>query len=145
MEADANGAAVARAWLRRRLADLDDNPARSFNREWADFRREWDGRGHPIFTDWPSDFWIAQTERSIPDALRRGGSGMIQRVWTLPESLDAWPSLSAEPVPVEALPQHGLSRSRPMTLPPEVDPWHWPCREGDAQRRFVELVAANQE
>ncbi len=92
-----NTPAAAWAWLTRKLSDLDQAPGPSINREWKKFRSHLDGRDTPgtALTEWPSDFWIAKTQRSV--------SGIMVATWAIPERLDQWTTLEISQIPVDSL------------------------------------------
>jgi hypothetical protein len=77
---------MAWAWLTRQIANLDEVPGRSVNREWDVFRGEEDGQHPPgtSLTDWPSDFWIAKSQSTV--------FGQMVGIWAIPERLDQWPA-----------------------------------------------------
>ena len=85
-----NAPAAAWAWLTQQLSGLDEIPGPSFSGEWSKFRSQKDGHGTKILflTDWSSDFWIAQTQRTA--------IAFLDAVWRIPARLDQWPTLEMQ-------------------------------------------------
>lgn len=106
--ATSNTAAVAWAWLTRRLAELDAATGISMTEEWATFRETMDGRPPSVMsiTDWPSDFWIAKTQAFE--------WGLPQAPWSIPEELDQWPTFGMPPAHLRA--PHDVRRTNSAAL-----------------------------
>jgi hypothetical protein len=132
-----NTPAAAWAWLTRRLSDLDETPGRSINREWSTFRSEHDGRDirASSLTDWPSDFWIAKTQRAA--------FTQLVPVWVLPERLDHWPTLELREPFTSALPAGTATNSAAfLAFLTGNDPGH-ALSQADSVRRFTDLLESS--
>lgn len=132
-DAHVNTPAVAWAWLTSQLANLDEMPGRSIGREWRRFRSEMDGRQTPgtYITEWPSDFWIAKTQRLAI-------SEMVA-AWSIPERLDQWPLLEVTDPVVSAFSGRKTNSASFLELLANADPMHAEL-EDDPLRRFYELI-----
>ncbi len=132
-----NTPAAAWAWLTRKLSDLDQAPGPSINREWKKFRSHLDGRDTPgtALTEWPSDFWIAKTQRSV--------SGIMVATWAIPERLDQWTTLEIKDPFAYALPgQQKTNSTSFLELLARTDVTHVPEAVSPA-RRFLELLGSS--
>jgi hypothetical protein len=135
--AHVNTPAAAWAWLTRKLSDLDQAAGPSINREWTKFRSDLDGRDTPgtAVTDWPSDFWIAKTQRSL--------YGIMVAVWAIPERLDQWTTLEMKDPAAYALPgRQETSSASFLELLARTDVRKVPDA-GSAARRFMELAGSS--
>jgi len=135
--AHVNTPAAAWAWLARKLSDLDQAPGPSINREWTKFRSYLDGQdtSGTELTEWPSDFWIAKTQRSAP--------GIMVPAWAIPERLDQWTTLEMKDPVAYALPGRQETNSATfLELLARTDVTRVPDADS-AARRFLELAGSS--
>jgi hypothetical protein len=135
--AHVNTPATAWAWLTGKLSDLDRAPGPSINREWTKFRSYLDGRdtAGTSVTEWPSDFWIAKTQRSV--------SGIMMAAWAIPERLDQWTTLEMTDAATFAVPGRQETNSASfLELLARTDVIRVPDA-GSPARRFLELAGSS--